>query len=156
MVELVELPGEVDLQPVRQVAAVVEREPEHAVAGLQHGEVDRHVRLRARVRLHVRVLGAEQLLRAVARELLDLVDDLAAAVVALARVALGVLVRRHRADGLEHARPREVLGRDQLDLAALPLELAAEQLGDLGVDLGEPGGLQLLEGLLRDGHASDS
>ena len=32
VVELVELPGEVDLQPVRQVAAVVEREPEHAVA----------------------------------------------------------------------------------------------------------------------------
>ena len=103
VVELVELPGEVDLQPVREVAAVVEREPEHAVARLEHGEVDGHVRLRARVRLDVRVLGAEQLLRAVARELLDLVDDLAAAVVALAGIALGVLVRRHRADRLEHA-----------------------------------------------------
>jgi hypothetical protein len=33
--------------------------------------------LRARVRLHVRVLGAEELLRAVDGELLDLVDDLA-------------------------------------------------------------------------------
>ena len=119
---------------------MVEREPEHAVARLEHGEVDGHVRLRAGVRLHVRVLGAEELRRAVARELLDLVDDLAAAVVALARVALGVLVRRHRADRLEHARPGEVLGGDQLDLAALAVELAAEQLGDLGVDLGEPGG----------------
>ena len=77
--------------------------------------------------------------------LLDLVDDLAAAVVALARVALGVLVRRHDADGLEDARPREVLGRDQLDLVALALELLAEQLGDLGIDLGEAGGAQLLE-----------
>ena len=35
VVELVELPGEVDLQPVRQVAAVVEREPEHPVARLR-------------------------------------------------------------------------------------------------------------------------
>ena len=35
VVELVELPGEVDLQAVRQVAAVVEREPEHAVARLR-------------------------------------------------------------------------------------------------------------------------
>ena len=69
----------------------------------------------------------KSVLRAVDRELLDLVDDLAAAVVALAGIALGVLVRRHRADGLEDARPGEVLGRDQLDLAALPLELAAEQ-----------------------------
>ena len=121
-----------------------ELEREDRVARLQRGHVDGHVRLRARVRLDVRVLGAEELLRAVDRELLDLVDDLAAAVVAPARVALGVLVRRHRADRLEHRRPGEVLGGDQLDLAPLPLELAAEQLGDLRVDLGEPGGAELL------------
>jgi hypothetical protein len=54
------------------------------------------------VRLHVRVLRAEELLRTVDRELLDLVDDLAPAVVALARIALRVLVRRHGADALEH------------------------------------------------------
>ena len=106
---------------------MVEPQREDRVAGLQAREVHGHVRLRAGVRLHVRVLGAEQLLRPVDRELLDLVDDLAAAVVALARVALGVLVRRHAADRLEHARPGEVLGGDQLDAVALPLELAAEQ-----------------------------
>ena len=143
---------EVDLQAVRQVAAVRELEREDRVARLQRGHVDGHVRLGARVRLDVRVLGSEQRLRAVDRRLLDLVDDVAAAVVALARVALGVLVRRHRADGFEDARPREVLGRDQLDLAALALELLAEELRDLGVDLGEPGGAQLLERLVRDGH----
>ncbi len=89
--------------------------------------------------LHVRVLGAEELLRAVDGELLDLVHDLAAAVVPPARIALGVLVRRHAADRLEHARPSEVLRRDQLDLAALALELAAEEVGDLAVDLSESG-----------------
>ena len=114
---------------------MVEPEREDRVARLQHGEVHRHVRLRARVRLDVRVLGAEELLRAVDRELLDLVDDLAAAVVAPARVPLGVLVRRHAADRLEHGRPGEVLRRDQLDLAALPVELPAEQPGDLRVEL---------------------
>ena len=145
VVELVELPGEVDLQPVRQVAAVVEREAEHAVARLEDREVDGHVGLRARVRLHVRVLGAEQLLRARARELLDLVDDLAASVVALARIPLGVLVRRHRPDRLEHRRPREVLGRDQLDLPALPVELAAEQLGDLRIDVVQTRRAELVE-----------
>ena len=110
------------------------RSDEDRVARLQQREVRGHVRLRAGVRLNVRVLGAEQLLRAVDRELLDLVDDLAAAVVAPARIALGVLVRRHGADRLEHARPGEVLGRDQLDLAALPLELAPEEVGDLRID----------------------
>ena len=113
--------------------------------GSSSREVDGHVRLRAGVRLDVRVLGAEERLRAVDRELLDLVDDLAAAVVAPPRIALGVLVRRHAADGLEHRRPREVLGRDQLDLAALALELAPEERRDLGIDLGEAGGAQLLE-----------
>ena len=43
------------------------------------------------MRLHVRVLGPEERLGAVDRELLDLVDDLAPAVVAPARVALGYL-----------------------------------------------------------------
>ena len=150
----VEPAGEVDLEPVRQVAAVRELEREDRVARLERGHVDGHVRLRARVRLHVRVLGAEQLLRAVDRGLLDLVDDLAAAVVAPAGIALGVLVRRHRADRLEHGRPGEVLGRDQLDLPALALELAPEQLRDLRVDLRQPGGLQVLDRFLRDGHSA--
>ena len=44
------------------------------------------------MRLHVGVGGAEQALRALDRELLDDVDVLAAPVVALARVTLGVLV----------------------------------------------------------------
>ncbi len=104
------------------------------------------------MRLDVRVLGAEERLRAVDRELLDLVDDLAPAVVAPPRIALRVLVRRDAADRLEHRRPREVLGRDELDLAALPLELALEQRGHLGIDVCEAGGAQILERDRRRGH----
>ena len=138
------------------MAAVVEPEAEDRVAGLQEREVRGHVRLRAGVRLNVGVLGAEQLLGAIDRQLLDLVDDLAAAVVAAAGIALGVLVRRHRADGLEHARPGEVLGCDQLDLRALPLELAAEERSDFRIDVGEAGGSKLVERFLGDGHACSS
>ena len=69
--------------PVRQVSAVREVHAEHRVARLQQREVDGHVRLRARVRLHVGVLGAEQLLRSRDRERLGHVHELAAAVVAL-------------------------------------------------------------------------
>jgi hypothetical protein len=105
----VEAAREVDLEAVREMAAVRELEREDRVAGLQRGHVRGHVRLRAGVGLHVGVLGGEQLLGAVDRRLLDLVHHLAAAVVALAGIALGVLVRGHRADGLEHRRPREVL-----------------------------------------------
>ena len=150
--DVVELPREVDLEPVREVAAVVEPHGEDRVAGLEAAEVHGHVRLGARVRLHVRVLGAEERLRPVDRELLDLVDDLAAAVVAAARVTLGVLVRRHAPDRLEHGRPGEVLRGDQLDRPALALELAPDQLDEVRVDVGESRAPQLLEGLHRDRH----
>ncbi len=113
--------------------------------GCERREVDRHVRLRARVRLDVRVLRAEERLRAIDRELLDLVDDLAAAVVAATRIALGVLVRRDASDRLEHRRPREVLRRDQLDLAALALELPLEERRDLGIDVCEAGRAEIVE-----------
>ncbi len=78
---------------VRQMPAVARFMPRIVSPGFSMREVHRHVRLRAGVRLHVGVLGAEQRLRAVDRELLDDVHVLAAAVVALARIALGVLVR---------------------------------------------------------------
>ena len=71
------------------------------------------------VRLDVDVVGArEQRQRAVAGEVLGDVHVLAAAVVALAGQALGVLVRQPRALRLEHRRVDVVLARDQLDLVA--------------------------------------
>src|SRR5438067_11564339 len=112
--------------------AVREFEREDRVARLERRHVDGHVRLRTRMRLHVRVLGPEKLLLPVDRELLDLVDHLAAPVVALTGIALPVLVRRHAADGLEDARPGAVLPRNPLDLIALAHSAAAEELGSPG------------------------
>ena len=68
---------------------------------------------------------------------LDDVDELAAAVVALARIAFGVLVGQHRAGGFEHGAADEVLRRDQLEAAVLAVPLVADRLGDLGIGLGE-------------------
>ena len=122
------MPAHVDRRAVREVAAVREHHAEHLVvrvARLEEGAEDRHVGLRAGVRLHVRVLGAEQLLRPVDRELLGHVDELAAAVVAAARVALGVLVVHRRADRGEDGRARVVLRGDQAERGALALELVA-------------------------------
>ena len=92
-----ELAAGVDRRAVGEVAALVEAQAHHRVARLEQGQVDGHVGVGAGVRLHVGVLGAEQRLRPLAGQVLDLVDDLVAAVVALARIALGVLVREDRA-----------------------------------------------------------
>ena len=133
--ELVHPAAEVDRRAVGEVAALVEPHPHHPVARLQHRHERGLVGVRARVRLHVGVLGAEQLAGAVAGELLGLVDDGVAAVVALGRVALGVLVGEDGTLRLEHRRRREVLRRDELDRGVLALDLAADDVGDLGVGL---------------------
>jgi len=46
---------------MRQVTAVRKRHAEHGIARRELRHEDRHVRLRARVRLHVDVIGAEEL-----------------------------------------------------------------------------------------------
>ena len=76
--------------------AVRERHAEERVTGFERREVHRLVRLRAGMRLYVRVFGAVEPLDALDGETLGHVDVLAAAVVALARVALGVLIGERR------------------------------------------------------------
>src|SRR5215211_629574 len=123
---------EVELHPVRQVPAVREVHREDLLARFEQGRVRRLVGLAPRVRLHVDVLGREELLRPVYGELFDYVHELAAAVVPLARVALGVLVGHHRALGRQHRRGGEVLAGYQLDGRPLAFELPVERLLNLG------------------------
>jgi hypothetical protein len=65
------------------------------VAGLEEGEERRLVRLRAGMRLHIGKAAAEELLGAVDGQLLGDIDELAAAVIAPAGIALGVFVGEH-------------------------------------------------------------
>ena len=125
---------EVELHPVRQVAAVGQVHRQDGVADLQAGEVDRLVGRGPRMGLDVGVLGAEEGLGAVDGEPFGLVDELAAAVVAPAGEPFGVLVRQHRADGLHDRRAGVVLRGDQLQVVALATLLGDDRLGDLGVD----------------------
>ena len=137
-VDLVPASREVDRRAVGQVAAVGQAHAKDPVTVVEHRKVRGHVRLRARVRLDVDVLGTrEQRDRALLRERLDDVDELAAPVVALPGLTLGVLVRQPGALGLEHRRGDVVLARDQLDLPGLPVTLADHRRPDLGIDAGK-------------------
>ena len=133
----VQLAREVQRVAVRQMAAVRQVHAEDRVAGLQQREIHGHVRLRAGVRLYVGVLGAEERLGARDGCALDHVDVLAAAVVAAAGIAFGVLVREHRAGRVEDGTADEILGRDQLEAGVLAVQLAADRLLDLRVGLHE-------------------
>ena len=105
--------------------------------GLDQGVHHRGVGLRAGVRLDVGELGAEQGLDPVDRELLDHVNVLAAAVVALARVALGVLVGQHRTLRLHHSPGGVVLRGDHLQAVTLAGQLGVDLRGDLRIQRGQ-------------------
>src|SRR5437879_5765313 len=89
------------------------------------------------MRLHFRPGRAEQLLGALERNGLDHVDVLAAAVVALAGVALGVLVGELGAVRDQHGWADVVLGGDQLDVVVLPAVLELHCVPDFRVGLRE-------------------
>ena len=71
------------------------------------------------------------------RELLGDIDELAAAVIAPARIAFGIFVGQHRALRLEHGARDDVLRGDQLDLVALAAELELDRAGDLRIGVGK-------------------
>ena len=88
----VELARKVQRMTVRQMAAVSQVHPQHGVAGFEQREVYAHVRLCARMRLHVGVLGSEQRLGATDCQRFHDVDKLAPTVIATSGIPLGVLV----------------------------------------------------------------
>ncbi len=138
--DLEPLAAEVDRRAVGQVAAVGQVHAQDLVAHVQDGEVGGHVGLGAGVGLDVHVLGAgEEGQRPILGQSLGHVHELAAAVVALAGQALGVLVGERRALRLHHRGEGVVLAGDQLDLPALAIGLAANGRPQLGVDIGQPG-----------------
>src|SRR5580704_5299835 len=121
------------MMAVRKMSAMREVQAEDRVTRLQYCGVSFHVRLRSRVWLNVSVLSAKELLGAVARQVLDHIGKLTAAIVALAGISLGVLVREHRARSFEHGFADKVLGSDQFEAFVLAASLAINSGGDLRI-----------------------
>ena len=143
---LIGLARKVERMAVRQVAAVRQVHAQDRVAGLKHRGIGGLIGLRSGMRLHVGVLGAEELLGAVASQVLDDVDELAAAVIALAGIAFGVLVGEDAAGGFQHGFGGEVLAGDQFQPAVLALDFVLDGFVNLGVDDGERARHSLLVG----------
>src|SRR4030095_8662388 len=88
--------------PVRKVHA------ENLIAILNSRQVDRHICLRATMRLYVRMISRKEFFGAIDCCLLNYVTPLAAAVVAFLWIALGILIRKNGAHSLEHCFADEV------------------------------------------------
>ena len=83
---------------------------------------------------------AEQFLGALDRQRLGDIDPFAAAVIARARIALGIFVGHHRALRFQHRAADDVFRRDQLDLVTLATEFAPDRGGDFRIGLLKRGG----------------
>jgi len=118
-----ETAGKIDRTAMGEMAAVGEVHAHHLVAEFDQTEKGGEIGLRAGVGLHIGVVGPEELTGAVAREILGLVDEFAAAVVALAGIALGVLVGQGGTHGLQHSRTDKIFRSDQLELVVLAVDL---------------------------------
>ncbi len=141
--------------PVCEMAAVRQVHPEHGVPWLQQREVHGHVRLRAGVRLDVRMLGAEQRPGALDGQRFRHIDELASAVVPLPRIALGVLVGEHRPGSLQHGLAHEVLGGDELQPCVLPVELVPNRPCDIRIRFSERAPACMGDGGSRHGNGLD-
>ena len=127
--------GKVERVAVRQVASVREVHAEDRVAVIERGQIDGHVGLRPRVRLDVDMLAAEDLPRALFGQVFGHVDILAAAVVTLAGIAFGILIRQYRPDRFEHRLGNEILRSDHLKVESQPPLFVRNRSGNLRVCL---------------------
>ena len=137
--------GQVGRRAMGQVAAGGEAHAEDRVARFQQGKEYRLVRLRAGMRLHIGERAGEQPLRPVDRELLGDIDVDAAAIVAPARVALGIFVGQDGALRLQHRGGDSVLAGDQLDAVLLADQFGPERGGKLRIGLGKRGAEEPLQ-----------
>ena len=138
------------------MAAGGEVEPHERVAGLHQREEHRLVGLAAGIGLHVGELALEQLAGALDGERLGDVDELAAAVIAPAGIALGVFVRHHRALRLEHGARDDVLRGDQFDSSRCRPSSSSIARAISGIRVAERGGKERIgadrrRGLVHDG-----
>ena len=134
---VVQLAADIHRRAMGEVAAMCQTHAQNGVARLQHRCIHRLVGLRTGMRLHVGVFRAEQRLGAVYRQLLGDVHELAAAVIALARIALGILVGELAALRLHHRRAGVVFRGDQLDVIFLAAVFILDRCPQVRVNDGD-------------------
>ena len=134
MRDLIKFAGKICRMPMGEMPAVRKIHRQDFVARLNRGEINRHVGLRAAVRLHVHMFGSEQSLGPIDRELLRNIDILTAAIPAFARITFRVFVCQDAALRFHHRTAREIFRRNQFDIFALPLFFGADRIENFGIN----------------------
>ena len=118
---------------MREMTAMREIHRKDFIARLNRREINRHIRLRAAVRLDVDMFATEKPLRAIDRKLLDDIDIFTTAVPAFPRITFRVFVGKAGTLRFHDRAAGEVLRGDQLDVIALPLFLSGNRIENFRV-----------------------
>jgi hypothetical protein len=105
---------------MRQVAAHAQVKTQDGIAGLEDGQHQGGIGLRAAMRLYIRVFAIEDLFQPVDGQLFYLVHDLTTTIISPARITLRILIGQHRPHGLHHRQGSEIFRSDQFNPMALP------------------------------------
>ena len=123
---------------------MVEVHAHEGVAAVEAGEEDGHVGLCAAVGLHVGPASTVEFFGALDGDGFALVNNLTAAVIALAWITFGILVGHHAAHGFHHLVADEVFGCNQLNTFGLAIAFLLDQIKNFGVSFHEIQYLNLL------------
>ncbi len=116
-----------------QMSAGIKAHAHDGVTRLTDCHGDGHIGLCTGMRLNIGILGTEDLLGTLNGNGLYFVDNLAAAIVTLARITLGVLVGKYSAHGKSSGLTDNVLGSNELNVVLLAVILSLDAGADLGV-----------------------
>ena len=111
-----------------QVSAVIQIHAHNGISRLADCKLHSHVSLCARMRLDIRIFTAEKLLRPLDCKVFHHIHALTAAIVSLAGIAFGILVRQRASHRRHDSLAHPVFGSNQLDMAVLPLLLIHNRL----------------------------
>ena len=108
--------GHIDRRTMRQMSAVIQIHAHVGISRFKHCEKYCHICLRARVRLDIGILTAEELFRALPRKILHNIHALASAVISLPRIPFCVFVRQRASHRSHDSLAHPVLRCDQLNV----------------------------------------
>ncbi len=123
----------IDGRAVGQVSALGKIHTHNGIAGLNQRKIRRHIRLRARMRLYVGKIRTEQFTGTLDRDIFYDIDALTAAVIALARITLGIFVGQHTAHCRHNGRGNDVFAGNQLQISLLTGKLLRHRRADFFV-----------------------
>ena len=117
------------------MSSLIEVKPQESISGLQHGEQNGCIGLRTRVGLHVGVFGTEKFLYSFDCKGFHLVNNLAASVITVSGISLGVFVSKIRPHSFHNFGAYKIFGGNEFHSFQLALVFSFNELENLWVSI---------------------